>query len=58
MVVVGLALDVCVRATALDARRLNYRATVLRSYTKPIAADAGEVSDTVDVLAAAGVEMC
>jgi len=31
--IVGLALDVCVRWSALDAARLGYRVTVLRSAT-------------------------
>ncbi|MDZ7732719.1 MAG: isochorismatase family protein [Acidimicrobiia bacterium] len=40
IVVVGLAGDVCVRATALDGARLGFDTTVLRSHTRSVEPDA------------------
>jgi nicotinamidase/pyrazinamidase len=40
VVVVGLAEDVCVHATVLDARRLGYEATMLAELTRPVDPDA------------------
>ncbi len=57
LVVVGLALDVCVRATALDALHLGYHTAVLRSCTQPIAARPDDVASTVEALLAAGVDV-
>jgi nicotinamidase/pyrazinamidase len=56
LIVVGLALDVCVKATALDAARLGYRTGVLISCSRPIAAEPAEVARVVDEMVAAGVE--
>ncbi|SCV00065.1 LANO_0F05028g1_1 [Lachancea nothofagi CBS 11611] len=37
--VVGLALDYCVKSTAISAANLGYRTTILQNYTRPIASD-------------------
>ncbi|KAI9861349.1 MAG: NAD(+) salvage pathway protein [Vezdaea acicularis] len=39
--VVGLALDYCVRATALDARRLGWEVLVVREGTRPVDVEGG-----------------
>lgn len=36
LTIVGLALDYCVKATALDAKKLGFKTTVLTSATKPV----------------------
>lgn len=41
-VIVGLALEGCVKATALDAKSLGFTTTVVRNATAPVAAAAGE----------------
>ena len=41
VVVVGLAQDVCVRATVLDAQRLGYRTTLLADLTRPVDPEQG-----------------
>lgn len=53
VVVVGLAGDVCVRATALDARRLGYEVELPLTATAFVDADAEP--EVVDELRAAGV---
>lgn len=53
VVVVGLATDYCVKATALDAVNAGYNTTVLRDYVAGINADA--VEEAFDELADAGV---
>ena len=55
VVVVGLALDVCVKATALDARRLGYSTVVLADATRPV--DAGQMASALAEMRAAGVEI-
>lgn len=42
VVVVGLALDVCVKATALDAKSLGFETTVVAGATAPVIAEDGE----------------
>lgn len=42
VVVVGLALDVCVKATALDAKSLGFETTVVADATAPVIAEDGE----------------
>lgn len=42
LVVVGLAQDVCVKETALDARRLGYPTTVLQQATRPVNLNPGD----------------
>ena len=52
VVVVGLAQDVCVKATALDARRLGYETTVVLGATRPVNVRPGDdrraIADMVD----------
>ena len=55
VVVVGLALDVCVLETALDARRLGYGTTVLREATRPVELAPGDGERAVARLLEAGV---
>ncbi|MCQ9163272.1 isochorismatase family protein [Arthrobacter sp. STN4] len=55
VVVVGLATDFCVRATALDAINAGYGTTVLRDYVAGVDADASE--EALQELAEAGVEV-
>jgi nicotinamidase/pyrazinamidase len=55
VVVVGLAQDVCVKETALDARRLGYATAVVAEATRPV--DPAEGRRALDDLAAAGIEI-
>ena len=52
VVVVGLAQDVCVKATALDARRLGYETTVVLGAIRPVNVSPGDdrraIADMVD----------
>jgi nicotinamidase/pyrazinamidase len=41
----GLAQDVCVRATVLDARRLGFETIVLADGTRPVTREGGERAD-------------
>jgi nicotinamidase/pyrazinamidase len=53
--VVGLALDYCVRATALDARRAGFDVVVHLSATRPVDLNAGDGERAVAELLSAGV---
>ena len=55
--VVGLALDYCVRATALDAVALGYGCAVPRRATAPVEVHAGDGAAAAAELAAAGVDV-
>lgn len=55
VVVVGLAEDVCVKATALDALRLGYTTTVPRAATAAVNIEPGEGDRAAAELASAGV---
>jgi nicotinamidase/pyrazinamidase len=55
VVVVGLALDYCVKETALDAVRLGYGCTVVRSATAPVEVNEGDGARAEHELAAASV---
>jgi nicotinamidase/pyrazinamidase len=55
VVVVGLAQEVCVKETALDARRLGYTTTMVEDATRPV--DPREGKRALDQLKAAGVEI-
>lgn len=57
VVVVGLALDVCVKETALDAIRLGYRVTVPVSLSRPVERAAGDGARAVADLAATGASI-
>jgi nicotinamidase/pyrazinamidase len=55
--VVGLALDYCVKATALDARRAGFDVTVHRGATRAVDVTPGDGERAVSELRAAGVEV-
>jgi nicotinamidase/pyrazinamidase len=55
--VVGLALDYCVKATALDARKAGFDVTVHRDATRAVEANPGEAERAVQELRDAGVEV-
>jgi nicotinamidase/pyrazinamidase len=55
--VTGLALDYCVRATALDARSAGFDVVLHRGATRAINAVAGDEQRTLDELREAGVEI-
>jgi nicotinamidase/pyrazinamidase len=55
--VAGLALDYCVKATALDARRAGLAVTVHRGATRAVEVQPGDGERAVAELRAAGVEV-
>lgn len=55
--VAGLALDYCVKATALDARRAGFTVIVHRDATRPVEVTPGDGERAVAELRAAGVEV-
>jgi nicotinamidase/pyrazinamidase len=55
--VTGLALDYCVKATALDARRAGFDVTVHLGATRPVEVQPGDGERAVAELRAAGVEV-
>ncbi|MGO9497989.1 MAG: nicotinamidase [Solirubrobacteraceae bacterium] len=55
--VAGLALDYCVKATALDARRAGFDVTVHRGATRAVEASPGDGERAVEELRAAGVSV-
>jgi nicotinamidase/pyrazinamidase len=55
--VTGLALDYCVKATALDARRAGFDVTVHRGATRAVEVQPGDGERAVSELRAAGVEV-
>jgi nicotinamidase/pyrazinamidase len=55
--VVGLALDYCVKATALDARQAGFKVVVDREATRPVDVEPGDGERAVAELQAAGVEV-
>lgn len=57
VVVVGLAQDVCVKETALDARRLGFDVTVPLDATRPVHPGAEGELPANEEMAAAGVEL-
>jgi nicotinamidase/pyrazinamidase len=57
VVVVGLALDVCVRATALDAVGRGYATALVQEATAAVELEAGAGARTIRELAAAGVRV-
>ena len=57
VVVVGLATDYCVKATALDAVALGYTTTVLRDAMAPVDVEPGDGERAVREMAAAGVAL-
>jgi nicotinamidase/pyrazinamidase len=57
VVVTGLAGDVCVKATALDARRLGYEVVVPLEATRFVELEDGDGARAIAELEAAGVEV-
>jgi nicotinamidase/pyrazinamidase len=55
--VAGLALDYCVRATALDARRAGFDVVVHRGATRAVEVQPGDAERAVAELRAAGVQV-
>ena len=55
--VAGLALDYCVKATALDARRAGFDVTVHRYATRAVEVQPGDADRAVEELRAAGVQV-
>lgn len=55
--VTGLALDYCVKATALDARRAGFDVVVHRGATRAVEARPGDAERAVSELLAAGVQV-
>jgi nicotinamidase/pyrazinamidase len=58
VVVVGLATDYCVKATALDAARLGYRTSLLIDAIAAVEVAPGDGARSIDEMAAAGVRLC
>lgn len=57
LVVVGLALDVCVKETVLDARRLGYPTTVVKAASRPVDLEVGDDDRALAEMTAAGAEV-
>jgi nicotinamidase/pyrazinamidase len=57
VVVVGLAQDVCVKDTALDAVARGYRTAVLAAATRPVDLEPGDGERAVTALREAGVDV-
>ena len=55
--VAGLALDYCVKATALDARRAGFEVIVHRDATRAVDVDAGDGERALAELQAAGISI-
>jgi nicotinamidase/pyrazinamidase len=57
VVIVGLATDYCVKATALDAARLGYRTSLLTDAIAAVEIEPGDGARAIDEMAAAGVDL-
>jgi nicotinamidase/pyrazinamidase len=57
LIVVGLATDYCVKATAFDAVEIGFRVEVLRAAVAAVEVEPGDGERALDELAAAGVEV-
>jgi nicotinamidase/pyrazinamidase len=57
LVLVGLAQDVCLKETALDARRLGYPATVPLDATRPVNLEPGDDRRAIDAMVEAGADV-
>jgi nicotinamidase/pyrazinamidase len=53
----GLALDYCVKATALDAARAGFDVVVHRAATRPVEVEPGDAERTIEALRGAGVRV-
>src|SRR5688572_2930161 len=58
VVVVGLATDYCVKATALDAARLGYRTSLVTDAIAAVDVAPGDGTRAIDEMAAAGIRLC
>jgi nicotinamidase/pyrazinamidase len=54
LLVTGLALDICVRASVLDARRADFEVLLITDATR--AEDAGKIPETIEEMQLAGAE--
>ncbi|MBW3547888.1 MAG: isochorismatase family protein, partial [Actinobacteria bacterium] len=57
VVVAGLATDVCVKETALDAARLGFATTVLTRAVAAVDLEPGDGEAALAEMAAAGIEL-
>lgn len=57
VVVTGLAQDVCVKETALDARRLGYETIVVADATRPVGRRGGDGARAIAEMVEAGVKI-
>ncbi len=57
VVVVGLATDYCVRATALDAQRLGFETTVLEAAIRAVDVQPGDGERALEEVRAQGIEV-
>lgn len=55
--VVGLALDYCVRYTALDAKRIGFDTTVIVDASRPVNSRSGDGAAAVEAMQAVGVQI-
>lgn len=55
--VVGLAQDVCVKETVLDAQRLGFGATLVTDATRPVEMDEGDGQRSLKAMADAGASL-
>ena len=57
VVVVGLAFDVCVKATAVDANRLGFPTTVIQAASAAVELEPGDADSSAAELTAVGVSL-
>jgi nicotinamidase/pyrazinamidase len=57
VMVVGLALDYCVKATAIDAHKLGFKSKVLLAGTKPVNVNPEDGDKAIAEMKAAGVQI-
>jgi nicotinamidase/pyrazinamidase len=57
VVIVGLATDYCVKATAIDAAQLGLAVTVLVDGVRPVEVEPGDGQRAIDAMVAAGVAL-
>jgi nicotinamidase/pyrazinamidase len=57
VVVLGLATDYCVKATALDAAALGYATTLVAEGTRPVELEPGDGQRAIDEMTAAGIAL-
>ncbi|MEM7474253.1 MAG: bifunctional nicotinamidase/pyrazinamidase [Planctomycetota bacterium] len=55
--ILGLATDYCVKFTALDARELGYRVTLVEDGCRGVNLNPNDVADAMEEMKAAGIEM-